>query len=85
MSYERDGAEYASYGAYLRAKNLAITDCRSATNPRHDRTVGKAWNASLDAYAAARRQGIQPDSTKRRDTERAVKISNETGQAYGAS
>lgn len=84
MAYIRDGREHASYGAYLRDKNLAITDCRSATNPRHDRTVGKAWDRGLEAYASARRQGIQPDSTKRRDVERAVKISDESGRAYGS-
>lgn len=84
MTYTRDGREYASYGAYLRSKSLAVTDCRSSTNPRHDRTAGKAWDRSLEAYASARRQGIQPDSTSSAAVERAVRISDETGRAYGA-
>ena len=45
----------------------------------------KAWDKELDAYKAARRQGIQPKSTRMKDIKEAVDISNKVGKAYDAS
>lgn len=44
----------------------------------------KSWQGELDAYKSARAQGIQPDSTKMADIQKAVDISNKTGHAYGS-
>lgn len=44
----------------------------------------KSWKSELDLYKTARAQGIQPDSTKRKDIEKAINISNKTGHAYGS-
>ena len=44
----------------------------------------KAWDKELDAYKAARKQGIQPKSTKMKDIHEAVEISNKVGKAYDA-
>lgn len=44
----------------------------------------KTWKSELDLYKQARKQGIQPDSTKRKDIEKAIDISNKTGHAYGS-
>jgi len=44
----------------------------------------KKWNAELQAYRDARAQGIQPAGTSMKKVQEAVKISNETGKAYGA-
>jgi hypothetical protein len=44
----------------------------------------KKWDKELQAYRNARAQGIQPDGTSMKQIEKAVKISNETGKAYGA-
>lgn len=44
----------------------------------------KSWQGELDAYKSARAQGIQPDSTKMADIQKAVEISNKTGHAYGS-
>lgn len=44
----------------------------------------KTWKSELDLYKQARKQGIQPDSTKRKDIEKAIDVSNKTGHAYGS-
>lgn len=75
--------DHKSWGACRRSNSLNIGYARSATNHRNDLTAEKKWTRELDAYASARKQGIQPDSTKRRDVEHAIKQSDLTGQAYG--
>jgi hypothetical protein len=44
----------------------------------------RKWDKELQAYRNARAQGIQPDGTSMRQIEKAVKISDKTGKAYGA-
>ena len=44
----------------------------------------KKWDKELQAYRDARAQGIQPAGTSMKKIQEAVKISNETGKAYGA-
>jgi hypothetical protein len=44
----------------------------------------KKWDKELQAYRDARAQGIQPAGTSMTKVQEAVKISNETGKAYGA-
>jgi len=73
-----------SWGACVRGKALKITYCRSATNPRNDATAEKRWNKELDLYASARRQGIQPETTKAKDITHALRESDRVGAAYGA-
>lgn len=48
-----------------------------------DGTAQKNWDRELHAYREARRQGIQPDGTKRRAIEEAVRLSDAAGAAYG--
>lgn len=43
----------------------------------------KKWDKELALYREARKQGIQPDSTKTKDIRRAIDISSKTGAAYG--
>jgi hypothetical protein len=62
---------------------MRIAYCRSAFN--QDYTAQKRWDGTLSDYASARRQGIQPDSTNRGDIDRAVRISDDSGEAYGGS
>lgn len=38
----------------------------------------------LDLYRQARKQGIQPDSTRTKDIQKAIEVSNKTGHAYGS-
>ena len=43
------------------------------------------WHGELDEYKAAREQGIQPASTKRKDIREAVAISQATDTAFDAT
>ena len=45
-------------------------------------TTQKKWNSELNAYRSARAQGIQPNSTKRKDIEAAHNASERLGSAY---
>lgn len=74
--------DHESYGECLRAKSLRVAYCNSASG--QDYTAQKKWDADLAAYKDARAQGIQPSGTDRSKVDRAVAISNETGQAYQA-
>lgn len=64
--------------------------CKAATlemNPgeanSHLDMSAKKWDNELALYRSARKQGIQPDSTKTKDIRRAIDISEKTGTAYG--
>ena len=43
----------------------------------------KALDSSLKAYRRARKEGIQPDGTSMEKVEKAKRISDSTGVAYG--
>ena len=45
----------------------------------------KKWNRELDAYADARRQGVQPAGTKLAQVEKAMQISDKVGRAFDAT
>lgn len=69
------GAGHATFGACLRAKSLQFVDIR-----QHERTL--AWDGELDAYEGARRNGLQPASTKIRDTKMAYALSDIKDEPY---
>ena len=72
--------KHATYGAHLRAKNIAVTYCASAKN--RDATNEKRNRRELDLYASARSQGVQPETTKTKDIRSALDISDKLGRAY---
>jgi hypothetical protein len=69
--------DYPTYGAYLRAKNLHISNSQTQVQVKRD-------NTELNAYREARRQGIQPDGTSMRAIDKAVRMSDKYGKPYGA-
>lgn len=71
-----------SYAACMRNKGARVAYCNSAGG--QDYTAQKKWDKELDSYSEARKQGIQPASTRADAIERAVAISDKTGQAYQA-
>lgn len=73
---------HETFGQCMRWKGVRVAYCQSAAGK--DYTTQKKWDASLNAYADARRQGIQPAATTRNAVDRAVRVSNETGQAFQA-
>lgn len=73
--------DHETWGECVRAKALAIGYCGQGGG---DATAQKQWDANLDAYRAARAQGIQPAGTDRASVERAVALSDAAGKAYQA-
>lgn len=71
------GQGHATFGACIRAKGIRVGQV--------DRDAAKAWQAEINAYRSARRQGVQPRSTKWRDIRAAMEISEKTGQAFTAT
>lgn len=69
--------DHATYGACLRAKNL-----RTFALPIEALATQKAADKNLDDYAKARSYGIQPSSTRPGDVQAAVRISEQTGNAF---
>lgn len=72
--------DHASFGECLRAKHLNIGYARSAIGL--DLTRQKRWDSRLQEYRDARRQGIQPRTSRLKDIRHAIKVSNETGVAF---
>lgn len=60
----------------MRSKNLNLNPNLSNTG------ASKAWDAELDAYRNARRQGIQPAGTTMQKIREADEISQRTGVAF---
>lgn len=69
--------DHETYGACMRAKSVKVADVTyTAANQKHTK--------ELSSYERARKQGIQPKSTRAKDIDRAVQISEKTGTAYRA-
>ena len=52
---------------------------------RPDAMSDKKWNNELNAYANARKQGIQPAGTSLKQVQDAVDKSNKAGKAFDAN
>lgn len=69
---------HRTFGECMRAKSLQVKPNLSNTG------AVKAWDRELQGYRDAKAQGIRPDGTTAEKVEQAVRISNETGVAYGS-
>lgn len=67
----------------MRAKNIKVGYCRSHVG--WDTTREKKWDANLESYRQARRDGIQPESTRAHHVDLARRASDIAGEAYVAS
>lgn len=74
--------DHASYSECLRGKGTRVAYCNSAAGS--DATRQKKWDAEIDAYWNAKRQGIQPEGTSMRQIETAIRLSDATGKPYDA-
>lgn len=72
--------DHKSWGECARAANLRVAYCGIGGG---DATAQKKWDAELELYRQARRQGIQPDGTKTKQIVEAIKASDAAGAAYG--
>ena len=50
-----------------------------------DRTEQKKWDQEISAYRAARKQGVQPMTTKMPDITAAMELSDRAGKAFDAT
>ena len=73
--------DHASWGECARAASLRIAYCGIGGG---DATAQKKWDRDLDSYKAARKQGIQPRTTKPQDVRAAVEVSDRIGSAFQA-
>jgi hypothetical protein len=69
--------DHASWGECIRSKGLFVAPIANLNGSR-------AWDAELDAYRSARRQGVQPAGTTMKQTTEAMEISQRTGKAFQA-
>jgi hypothetical protein len=74
--------DHASWGDCVKAKGLRIAYANSAGGS--DLSEQKRFDKNLDAYRAARAQGIQPAGTDRASVDRAVALSDVSGTAFQA-
>ena len=72
--------DHESWGDCLRASNISMNagDAKSGLQ-----MTKKATEKELALYRSARKQGIQPKTTRTKDIQRAIEASNQTGIAYG--
>lgn len=80
MSNCRSGCktqDHENWGECAKAANFSITDPLS-------NAASKLVNKELNAYRNARKDGIQPASTKIKDIEKAVRMSDKAGKALQA-
>ena len=75
--------DHSSYGECLRSKGIAATGLES-TNPSFAMKRQHKWDKELDAYESAVRQGVQPEGTTMPKIEKAMRISEATGQPFRA-
>lgn len=71
--------DHANWGECLRASNIQMNTGDANGNKMASK---KKWEAELNAYSAARAQGIQPDGTSMKKIQAAVKASENMGKAY---
>jgi hypothetical protein len=59
-----------------------FTGYQPSKGPAYDRTWVKKDEREVQSYYSAIEQGIEPRSTRQRDIDAAVKMSNEAGKAF---
>lgn len=73
--------DHSSYAECLRDKGMRTY--LASPSKGLDGTRQKKWDRELARYAAARKQGIQPDGTTMRKVVEAERLSDKAGAAYG--
>ena len=73
--------DHESYADCLQDASLSFTGC-FPTRRGWDKTKENKDNKELDSYYSALRQGVEPISTKQKDIDAALMLSNEAGKAF---
>ena len=72
----------STYAECLQQNMPMISPSAAPTRTGCDRDRIKRDERELDSYYSAVKQGIEPISTKQKDIDAAVKLSNEAGKAF---
>lgn len=75
--------DHGSYGECLRSKSLHVA-YEGQTLTGIGSQEQRAADKNLEKYAKARSYGIQPKSTRPKDVNNAIRISEQTGTAFQA-
>ncbi len=73
--------DHESYSECLQAANFGFAGC-FPTRQGWDKDKENRDNREIQSYWDATRQGIEPRSTRQKDIDAAVKLSNEAGRAF---
>jgi hypothetical protein len=73
--------DHASYGECLRS-NIPMFVGVNPTKTGWDQDKVKKDEKEIQSYWDATRQGIEPRSTRKKDIDAAVKLSNDAGKAF---
>jgi hypothetical protein len=73
--------DHESYSECLQAANFGFAGC-FPTRQGWDKDKENRDNKEIQSYWDATRQGIEPRSTRQKDIDAAVKLSNEAGRAF---
>lgn len=74
--------DHESYGDCLRSNMPMFDGSTRASATKASIGAVKADEKELSSYYDATRQGIEPISTRKKDIDAAVRLSNETGVAF---
>ena len=73
--------DHDNYGDCLLDANASFAGC-FPTRQGWDKDKEKNWDKELDSYYSAVKQGVEPISTKKKDIDAAMMLSNEAGKAF---
>jgi hypothetical protein len=74
--------DHDSYAECLQSKTVQAIGVFGSKNRTLDRTWQKKDQAELQSYYDATAQGIEPRSTRKKDIDKAVSLSNDAGKAF---
>ena len=74
--------DHATYAECIRSNMPMIAPSAKPSSTGWDMTRIKKDDKELSSYYSAIKQGIEPISTKQKDIDAAVKVSNEVGKAF---
>lgn len=76
--------DHRTYGECLRSSGIQVAKGESQQHWGNGYTT-KSWDRELESYRAARREGIQPASTKQADIDAAVAMSRAANKPFDAT
>jgi hypothetical protein len=77
--------DHENWGDCVRASNLSLNAGDAKSGFIDNGYTQRKWDAELKAYKDARANGIQPKSTRMKDIQDAVKLSDKAGKPVDTS